>query len=195
MDFSEKFDSQNNGFKDIKNDDVIEEVEIVKTPFDYPRDERITQKIFFVICFPLNLIIFYTIPNLKIQFWKRFYPLTFIVSLIWLIMFSYIMVWMITVIGYTFRIPDTIMGLTFIALGASIPDCYSSLIVAKQGHGNMAVSNAIGSNVFDILICLGIPWFICSISMKKNSIINAKSRGKLYFYNYQGDFKLNLLLC
>ncbi len=84
---------------------------------------------------------------------------------------------MITVIGYTFRIPDTIMGLTFIALGASIPDCYSSLIVAKQGHGNMAISNAIGSNVFDILICLGVPWFICSISMKKNSIISVKSRG------------------
>ena len=149
----------------------------MKTPFEFPRDESIPQKILFIVCFPLNLIIFYTIPNLKIQFWKRFYPLTFIVSLIWLILFSYVMVWMITVIGYTFRIPDTIMGLTFIALGASIPDCYSSLIVAKQGHGNMAISNAIGSNVFDILICLGVPWFICSISMKKNSIISVKSRG------------------
>ena len=61
---------------------------------------------------------------------------------------------MITVIGYTFRIPDTIMGLTFKALGASLPDCYLSLIVAKQGHEIMAVSNAIRSTVFDLLIFL-----------------------------------------
>jgi Ca2+/Na+ antiporter len=69
------------------------------------------------------------------------------------------------------------MGLTLIAFGASIPDCFSSLIVAKLGHGDMAVSNAIGSNVFDILICLGLPWFIGCLSMNKTSVIHVKSRG------------------
>lgn len=179
-DFNEKNEPHNGAYINYNNEgtnDLVEESDVVKTPFEYPREDGIIQKIFFFVCFPLNFIIFYTTPNLKIKFWKKFYPLTFVVSLIWLTLFSYIMVWMITVIGYTFRIPDTIMGLTFIALGASIPDCYSSLIVAKHGHGNMAVSNAIGSNVFDILICLGIPWFICSLSMKKNSNINVKSRG------------------
>jgi sodium/potassium/calcium exchanger 3 len=52
------------------------------------------------------------------------------------------------------------MGLTFIAAGTSVPEIVSSLIVARQGLGTMAVSNSIGSNTFDVLMCLGIPWLI-----------------------------------
>ena len=37
-------------------------------------------------------------------------------------------------------------------LGTSVPDAYTSLHVAKMGQGDMAVSNSIGSNVFDILV-------------------------------------------
>ena len=36
-----------------------------------------------------------------------------------------------------------------------MPDALSGIAVVKEGHGDMAVSNAIGSNVFDILVCLG----------------------------------------
>ncbi len=38
-----------------------------------------------------------------------------------------------TIIGYTFGIPDVIMGITFLAAGTSIPDAIASLIVARQG--------------------------------------------------------------
>lgn len=44
--------------------------------------------------------------------------------------------------------------------GTSIPDALSSVVVAKQGMGDMAVANAIGSNVFDIWLGLGLPWAI-----------------------------------
>ncbi|MDP2669609.1 MAG: hypothetical protein Q8O99_00965 [bacterium] len=40
------------------------------------------------------------------------------------------------------------------AAGTSVPDLLSSVIVAKQGRGDMAVTNALGSNIFDICICL-----------------------------------------
>jgi Ca2+/Na+ antiporter len=40
----------------------------------------------------------------------------------------------------------------------------SSVIVAKQGRSGMAVSNAVGSNIFDILVGLGLPWLIYSLS-------------------------------
>lgn len=40
----------------------------------------------------------------------------------------------ITAAGYTLNIPDTVMGLTFIAAGASVPDAIASLIVAKKGE-------------------------------------------------------------
>jgi Ca2+/Na+ antiporter len=50
------------------------------------------------------------------------------------------------------------MGLTFLAAGTSVPDTIASVLVAKQGMGDMAVSNSIGSNVFDILLGLALPW-------------------------------------
>merc|ERR1711988_1896366 len=70
------------------------------------------------------------------------------------------MVWMVTDFGVYVRIPDTIMGLTLLAIGTSIPDALSSIAVARRGHGDMAVSSSIGSNIFDILIGLPIPWFM-----------------------------------
>lgn len=39
----------------------------------------------------------------------------------------------VTIISYTFGIPDVIMGITFLAAGTSVPDCMASLIVARQG--------------------------------------------------------------
>jgi Ca2+/Na+ antiporter len=56
----------------------------------------------------------------------------------------------------------------------------SSLLVAKNGQGDMAMSSAIGSNVFDILICLGLPWFIKSLTMNSGNHIIVKSRGLTY---------------
>ena len=74
------------------------------------------------------------------------------------------MVWWAEVIGVTFGIPDTVMGLTFLAAGTSIPDLLSSVIVARQGLGDMAVSSSVGSNIFDILMGLPIPWFFYSLT-------------------------------
>ena len=56
--------------------------------------------------------------------------------------------------------PDEVMGYTFLAAGTSVPDLMSSVIVAKQGLGDMAVSSSIGSNIFDITFGLPLPWFI-----------------------------------
>lgn len=64
------------------------------------------------------------------------------------------------VIAEGLSIPSVIIGLTILAAGTSVPDMISSVIVAKQGRGGMAISNSIGSNIFDILIGLGIPWMI-----------------------------------
>jgi Ca2+/Na+ antiporter len=57
-------------------------------------------------------------------------------------------------IAFKFR---KLINFLFIA-GVSVPDALSSIAVIKEGYGDMAVSNAVGSNVFDILVCLGLPW-------------------------------------
>merc|ERR1712150_311960 len=51
-------------------------------------------------------------------------------------------------------------GFTILAAGTSIPDAVSSMSVAASGYGDMAVSSSIGSNIFDILVGLPIPWII-----------------------------------
>lgn len=45
----------------------------------------------------------------------------------------------------------------------------------------MAVSNAVGSNVFDILVCLGLPWFIKTAIVSPGSTVKVKSKGQYYF--------------
>ncbi|KAJ8341882.1 hypothetical protein SKAU_G00341730 [Synaphobranchus kaupii] len=86
----------------------------------------------------------------------------------------------VTIIGYTLGIPDVIMGITFLAAGTSVPDCIASLIVARQGLGDMAVSNTIGSNVFDILVGLGVPWAIQTVAVDYGSEVQINSRGLVY---------------
>jgi Ca2+/Na+ antiporter len=55
------------------------------------------------------------------------------------------------------------VALTVLAAGTSVPDLFASVVVARKGRGDMAVANAIGSNVFDILIGLGLPWLLVLI--------------------------------
>lgn len=52
------------------------------------------------------------------------------------------------------------MGLVVLAVGTSVPDALGSMIAARNGEANMAIANAVGSNVFDVLAGLGFPWFL-----------------------------------
>jgi len=97
----------------------------------------------------------------------------FFTSIAWIGGFSYLMVWWIQVIGAAFGIPDVIMGLTFLAAGTSVPDLLSSVIVARQGRGDMAVSSSIGSNIFDVLVGLPVPWLFYTIIKEKPIAVGA----------------------
>jgi Ca2+/Na+ antiporter len=91
---------------------------------------------------------------------QKWFWATFFISLLHITWLSYFMVEFMLKIGCLWGIPDVVMGLTFLAMGTSIPDALGSVSVAQDGEGDMAVSNAVGSNVFDICIGLGLPWFI-----------------------------------
>ncbi|KFQ70938.1 Sodium/potassium/calcium exchanger 4, partial [Phaethon lepturus] len=101
------------------------------SPFSLP-DGKVN-KIKWILTWPLIFVLFCTIPNCSKPRWERCFMATFILSTLWIALFSYFMVWMVTVIGYTLGIPDVIMGITFLAAGTSVPDCMASLIVARQG--------------------------------------------------------------
>jgi len=71
---------------------------------------------------------------------------------------AYLLVWLVVVVGYTLNIRDSIMGLTVLAFGSSIEEIFSAIVMTRRGHPEMAIAGSIGSNVFDILMGLGIPW-------------------------------------
>ncbi|XP_077443335.1 sodium/potassium/calcium exchanger 4 isoform X2 [Stigmatopora argus] len=148
------------------------------SPFRLPKG--CGNKIKWLMSWPLLLLLFFTVPNCAKPRWERCFMLSFILSTVWIAIFSYMMVWMVTIIGYTLGIPDVIMGITFLAAGTSVPDCIASLIVARQGLGDMAVSNTIGSNVFDILVGLGVPWAIQTTCVDYGSEVMINSRGLVY---------------
>ncbi|XP_001849429.2 probable sodium/potassium/calcium exchanger CG1090 [Culex quinquefasciatus] len=151
-----------------------------KNPLEKPVDGGIFAQISWAVVYPIHYTARLTMPDCKTEKYKNWYPFTFVVSMIWISFYSYFMVWMITIIGSTLGIPDTVMGLTFVAAGVSVPDALSSIAVIKEGYGDMAVSNAVGSNVFDILICLGLPWFIQTAIIKPGSHVNVISKGLTY---------------
>merc|ERR1712012_928497 len=99
-------------------------------------------------------------PRVSWPKYVKWFPLSFFMCIAWIGVVAYEVTWLITVIGYTIKVPDTVMGLSFLAVGTSIPEVFSSLIASKQGKGSMAVSNSIGSNTFDILISLIILYTI-----------------------------------
>jgi len=91
----------------------------------------------------------------------------FLQVIVWIGIISFAMVFFAQKLGCLIGIPPIIMGVTILAAGTSIPDAFASIAAAKSGLGNMAVANAIGSNVFDILIGLGLPWFLHGIVYQK----------------------------
>ena len=72
------------------------------------------------------------------------------------------MVWWAEVFGIVCYIPTVVMGLTFLAAGTSVPDLLTSVLVARDGKGDMAVSSSVGSNIFDVLVGLPLPWLLAS---------------------------------
>lgn len=59
-------------------------------------------------------------------------------------------------IAIGFGMSQTLVGLTIVALGTSLPELVTSLVAAKKGEVDMALGNVIGSNIFNILLVLGI---------------------------------------
>merc|ERR1712199_138183 len=111
------------------------------------------------------------VPDVRNEKRKNLFVISFFMSIMWIGVFSFLMVWWATIIGMVANIPDTIMGLAFLAAGTSIPDLLTSVIVARQGLGDMAVSSSVGSNIFDILMGLPIPWFFYSITNGMNPMV------------------------
>jgi len=133
------------------------------------------------IALPLTSIFTLTVPNCTEEGKKSLYMVTFFVSVLWIGILSYFMVAWASKLGCMFGIHPAVMGCTILAAGTSVPDAIGSLIVAREGQGDMAVSNAIGSNVFDILLGLGLPWTLGGLILHQSTQVDAENLVPLSF--------------
>lgn len=106
------------------------------------------------VLIPLDYILEKSFPP------ARYFYAVFMISIILIAALCWVLVESAIGVSHILKIPEVIIALTVLAVGTSVPDMISSVIVAKQGRGGMAVSNAVGSNIFDILIGLGLPWLL-----------------------------------
>lgn len=132
--------------------------------------EGVIGKLFFPITFLWSILFKYTIYQCGNPGKGKFWPVTFVLSVLWIGAISYAMVESARMIGCLIGIPSVVMGLTVLAAGTSVPDALASVAVARMGQADMAVSNAIGSNVFDILLGLGIPWLIGALAKEPQAV-------------------------
>nr|XP_058927123.1 sodium/potassium/calcium exchanger 2 isoform X3 [Kogia breviceps] len=127
----------------------------------WPSDTR--KQVTFLVVFPIVFPLWITLPDVRKPSSRKFFPITFFGSITWIAVFSYLMVWWAHQVGETIGISEEIMGLTILAAGTSIPDLITSVIVARKGLGDMAVSSSVGSNIFDITVGLPLPWLLYTI--------------------------------
>jgi cation:H+ antiporter len=108
-------------------------------------------------------------------------------------------------IALSFGLSQTLVGLTIVALGTSLPELVTSIVASKKGENGLAVGNVIGSNIFNLLLVLGtasaispvkvnhlalydtgfliiislITWFLCK---SKNRISRFEGAFMLFLY-------------
>jgi K+-dependent Na+/Ca+ exchanger-like protein len=85
---------------------------------------------------------------------------TFTVSIGYIILISYFLVEYAVRFAEAIHVPPILIALTVLAGGSSVPDLIASVLVAREGRGEMAISNAVGSNIFVISVGLGLPWLL-----------------------------------
>ncbi|MBO5656578.1 MAG: sodium:calcium antiporter, partial [Agathobacter sp.] len=67
---------------------------------------------------------------------------------------------------------ETIIGLTIVAIGTSLPELVTSIVATRKGEVDMALGNAIGSNIFNILLIIGAAGAISPIGIIQNNLLD-----------------------
>ena len=138
----------------LKDPEVDDEPEPAKGASGQPANIALWQRIERLVVGPLRRITGAPDKN---------YVWAFSVSIVLIVALSYILVEATIVFSAGIGIPPVIVALTLLAAGTSAPDLMSSVDVAREGRGGMAVANAVGSNTFDLLIGLALPWTIALV--------------------------------
>jgi cation:H+ antiporter len=125
-------------------------------------------------------------PLDKKEVWKN--VLWMAVGLACLIYGSNLFVDAASYVAYRFGVRQSVVGLTIVAGGTSLPELATSVVAARKGQSALAIGNAIGSNVFNILLILGTTAVVCPMRIMGINIIDLSmmiiSMGLLWIFAY-----------
>jgi len=148
---------------DRQKEEVAETMGGICSALAPPKNWSCVSWILYVVYLPIVATLSFTVPDVRRDGLGKWCYVSFLLSISWIGIYSTVMVTLTEMIGKTLGIPSMVMGLTFLAAGTSVPDLLSSVIVARRGEGDMAVSSSIGSNIFDILVGLPFPWLLYTL--------------------------------
>ena len=95
-----------------------------------------------------------------------------VAGLLFLAVGSFLTVDNAVIVGTSFGISELFMGLTVVAIGTSLPELLTSIVAARKGHADLAVGNIVGSNIFNIMVILGISSLISGITVNEQILID-----------------------
>jgi len=159
MDAWEKQDAGEEEKADTPEEDDIEHEEVHGPITEFPVGGSAFAIVAHYVLFPLKFLLQVTVPDVRHEGSTIATAWMAVASCLgWLIIGSYVMVRSLETLAGLMEIPDIIVGVTASAVGTSLPNYVASQVAANQGFGNMAISNAFGSNTFNLMIALGLPW-------------------------------------
>jgi Ca2+/Na+ antiporter len=133
------------------------------------------------LVYPLKLAFTYSLVDCREKGMRPHYGSTILVCIVYLGLMSFLMILCCDNIGVYLGTTPTVIGLTLSAVGTSFPNLWSSMVVARQGYGNMAICNALGSNIFNLDMALGLPWAALLILREGKPYNDMKDNGIVFF--------------
>ena len=76
-----------------------------------------------------------------------------------------------TLIAKALGVPESVIALTFVALGTSLPELVTAITSLAKGHGALSLGNVIGANLFNLVLVSGVSVTLAPFSIPQNSTI------------------------
>ena len=70
-------------------------------------------------------------------------------------------------------VSEAVIGLTIVSVGTSLPELFAGLIAARKGHGDIALGNVLGSNIFNILAIMGVTAVVVPLTLSADLLMSA----------------------
>ncbi|XP_062245028.1 sodium/potassium/calcium exchanger 1-like [Platichthys flesus] len=177
-DEDEKDKNSEDSSENDENEVTVKEEENEDKPLSLEWPDTPRKQATYLFLLPIVFPLWLTVPDVRRQKSRKFFVVTFLGSILWIAVFSYLIVWWAHRIGETIGVSH--QTLIILASATSAPHLITSAIVTRKGRGNMAVSGSLGSNIFDITVGLPVPWLLLSsihslapVAVSSNGLLGA----------------------